>query len=571
MSRLWKIALAAVVGVLACGEPPLALRWAGGVSVGILVAPGESGVLDAGRIIVRGPSDTTVNVTPGSTVTIGSLSPGTYVVSLEGLTGNQVEMFGQTPSVQVVRSQNTAVTVTLASFRPTLSPLSGVTLGRQFVVSYPSVAGAQSYTVEWDKSASFPNPTKTSVTGTSAQITVADEGLYYIRVRAMDSFESIGRASDSVSTVIGALSSVGVGQIHSCASLTSGAAYCWGYNVEGELGNGVPGSSHTVPVAVQQGALRLQVLSVGDYHTCSVTTASVAYCWGLNSFGRLGDSTTTNRSAPTAVQGGLLFNNVSAGGSHTCGVAGGGTAYCWGWNASGQLGTGDMISRPVPTAVGGGFVFSTVSAGSQHTCGLTTGGAAYCWGRNAEGQLGAPAAQTCALLGASFPCSTTPVLVSGGLTFVTVSAGVTHTCGVTASGAAYCWGENTVGELGDGAPVPSRAQPVAVHGGFTFAWVSAGKQGYTCGVTIAGQALCWGLGGRGELGDSTTITQTAPVAVWGGLTFLTASARGISAGAAATCAVAVTGAGYCWGANPSGELGDGTMNDRWVPTRVSNP
>jgi len=55
------------------------------------------------------------------------------------------------------------------------------------------------------------------------------------------------------------------------------------------------------------------------------------------------------------------------------------------------------------------------------------------------------------------------------------------------------------------------------------------------------------------------------------LTFLTASARGISAGAAATCAVAVTGAGYCWGANPSGELGDGTMNDRWVPTRVSNP
>ena len=81
MSRLWKIALAAVVGVLACGEPPLALRWAGGVSVGILVAPGESGVLDAGRIIVRGPSDTTVNVTPGSTVTIGSLSPGTYVVS----------------------------------------------------------------------------------------------------------------------------------------------------------------------------------------------------------------------------------------------------------------------------------------------------------------------------------------------------------------------------------------------------------------------------------------------------------------------------------------------------------
>src|SRR5712691_2778565 len=446
MSRHWNIALAAVLGFLACGEPPVALRGPGGVSVRILVAPGASGTLEGGRIVLRGPTNTAVNATPGSTVTIGGLSAGTYIVSLEGLVGGLVEMFGQTPNVQVLGGQNTPVTVTLASFRPTLNHLSDVTLGRQFVVSYPSVVGAQSYTVEWDKSPGFPNPTKTSVTGTSVPITVPDEGVYYVRARGVDSLGSTGRVSDSVVTVIGALFSVSVGQLHSCASLNSGAAYCWGYNAEGELGIGAPGTSHTWPVAVQQGALRFQAVSVGDYHTCSVATTSLAYCWGLNSFGRLGDSTNTNRSVPTPVQGGLGFNNVSAGGSHTCGVASGGAAYCWGWNASGQLGTGDTIRRPVPSAMPGGLVFSMVSAGGQHTCGVTTSGTAYCWGRNAEGQLGGPAAQSCVFLGGSpVPCSTTPVLVSGGLTFASVSAGGGHTCGVTTGGAAYCWGDNTAG------------------------------------------------------------------------------------------------------------------------------
>jgi alpha-tubulin suppressor-like RCC1 family protein len=301
----------------------------------------------------------------------------------------------------------------------------------------------------------------------------------------------------------------------------SGAAYCWGHNGFGQLGDGTT-TPRAAPVAVG-GGLSFRTVDAGTFHTCGVSTSGAAYCWGNNFFGMLGDGTTINRPAPTPVAGGLSFASVSSGESYACGVTTGGAAYCWGFNRWGQLGTGNTAnatSGPVP--VEGGLSFTTISAAGDHTCGVTTGGAGYCWGANTFGQLGygtSAGLQQCFDPSRfSVPCTTVPVAVAGGLSFAAVTTASSETtCAVAASGAAYCWGNNAGGALGVGTStgpeqctIPPRGVrsacstvPVAVAGGLSLTSVSSagfassnssGGLTYTCGVTPSGAAYCWGLG-----------------------------------------------------------------------------
>jgi alpha-tubulin suppressor-like RCC1 family protein len=145
---------------------------------------------------------------------------------------------------------------------------------------------------------------------------------------------------------------------------------------------------------------------------------------------------------------------------HACALTPAGAAWCWGGNTAGQRGDSTITGGATPGPVSGGLAFRLLSAGTAHTCGLTADGSAWCWGSNADGRLGStPGAESCAGL----PCSTTPVAVSGGLRFVTISAGGAHTCGIATDGVAYCWGANAAGQLGDGSTASSAA-PVRVVG-----------------------------------------------------------------------------------------------------------
>ncbi len=202
------------------------------------------------------------------------------------------------------------------------------------------------------------------------------------------------------------------------------------------------------------------------------------------------------------------------------------------------------------------IVPATLVSGAAHTCGLTSSGAAYCWG-NAGLALG----------GGSSSGSSVPIPVIGGLTFETLSAGDGHTCGVTTTGAAYCWGTNSVGQLGDGT-INQRATPVAVSGGLTFASISAGNV-HTCGITRTGAAYCWGLNQQGRLGDGTFINRLAPVAVVGGHVFksLAVSRRNVS-GQGHSCGVTTEGEVYCWGNNTNRQLGTLTPTQSPEPLKV---
>jgi alpha-tubulin suppressor-like RCC1 family protein len=348
-------------------------------------------------------------------------------------------------------------------------------------------------------------------------------------------------------------SQVSTGDMHTCGITTTGRAYCWGRNFQGQLGDGTQ-TARLLPTPVA-GSLVFRNVSAGQDHTCGVTTDFLAYCWGESIDGKLGTGPPTRIvTTPTRVAGGLKFRVVAAAGAHSCGLTvPDGRAYCWGNNSLGQLGDGTTTGRNTPVPVAGGRSFRQVTTGALHTCAVTWGHQGYCWGSDFVGQLGD---------GATRQNRSRPSLVVGGHPFTQISAGFASTCAVTTTARAFCWGNSPVG---DGTTL-QRFEPRAVSGNLSFTRVTAGDN-HMCGETTTKKAYCWGINSLGSLGNGVggIQLQTKPVAVSGGLLFAQLSAgRG-------TCGKTPDGTAYCWGENGDGQLGDGTTVSRFVPTPVANP
>jgi alpha-tubulin suppressor-like RCC1 family protein len=248
-----------------------------------------------------------------------------------------------------------------------------------------------------------------------------------------------------------------------CGTTREGATYCWGYNVNGELGDGT--TSHRGSPARVDASVTFRALA-SSYHTCGITTEGVAYCWGSGNGGQLGTGDDKPQLRPARVQSSAAFKSITNGMQFSCALTLAGDAQCWGWGAG--LGSG-IIDRSVnvPTPVSGGLTYRSISAGEEHVCAASTGGEVYCWGKllafDAGGFRAAPT---------RIPGSVRMVTVVSGSRMVEGGA----SCGLTEAGEAYCW--------------HSGLAPVRVPGGYRYAGLAGGHSRF-CGYTPGGAAFCW--------------------------------------------------------------------------------
>lgn len=321
-----------------------------------------------------------------------------------------------------------------------------------------------------------------------------------------------------------------------CGVRPGGQAVCWGDNHWGQLGIGALEGKYGEPQSVA-GGLTFASVSAGSTRNCGLSPDGEAWCWGTSLLGVLGDSLwgpiachTWSRCAPEPVRvaGGLRFTTLTMGRAHSCALTADGRAWCWGINDHGQLGSprngcetrpgGNPVTngahcRAVPTEVSGDLRFQSISAGDIYTCGVTTDGDVYCWGENHGGQLGVPSVP------ADFAPHATPLRVSTAVPFRSVSAGSQHTCAIDADGAAWCWGLQLGGSLGNGEPGSATCingkcerAPVRVAGGLSFSSIRIGGAN-SCGMTTTGLVYCWGAGLYGNTGSGVTANQLVPVRV----------------------------------------------------------
>lgn len=306
-------------------------------------------------------------------------------------------------------------------------------------------------------------------------------------------------------------------------------------------------------------------VTAGEQHSCALLASGGVKCWGANFDGQFGDGTQVDSATPSDTAGLTNAVALSAGYTQTCAVTATGGAKCWGYNLQGQVGNGSpsfWITTPAtPTGLGSGVV--SIAGGSGHTCALLTTGGVRCWGYNAYGQLGD---------GTTID-RPTPVGVAGLNSGVTaIAVGRRQSCALLSAGGVLCWGLNTAGQLGVGTQtgpelcggIACSRTPVSVSGVSDAAAIAPGGS-HMCIVTSAGGAKCWGANTSGQVGDGTNDTRTTPVDVSG----LTSGVEALATGGLHTCAVTGAGGAMCWGHNADGELGDGTFLDSNVPVDVS--
>jgi alpha-tubulin suppressor-like RCC1 family protein len=348
---------------------------------------------------------------------------------------------------------------------------------------------------------------------------------------------------------------------YACALTTAGKAYCWGDNRVGQLGNSDgthADQDHSVAVDTD---LQFKSITAGYSHACALTSAGVAYCWGVNINGQLGNGDTTSYDAPVLVDTVQTFKSISAGTDHTCALNSEGVAFCWGKNADAQLGTGDTTEHHAPYAVDTALKFKSIAASELHTCALTKARAAYCWGDNGEGYLGNSGLDGGVDQG-------TPGAVDTDLKFTSITAGIYHTCALTKARAVYCWGSNEYGQLGDGtnenAGSPVEMDLSGVSG--KIASIAAGSSAYsTCVVTTKGNVYCTGYGGYGVFGDGNDGDSTTLVPGATGLKVKTVVVSDYNG-----YGLTKDGKAYAWGDDgDSGQLGNGADGEnRYHPVLV---
>lgn len=372
---------------------------------------------------------------------------------------------------------------------------------------------------------------------------------------------------------------VGLGRHFSCVLATDHTVWCAGENDLGELGGGTTGMPSLAWVEVLDATTSAPIadataIGIGGFHGCALRAGGAAWCWGADNAGQVGNNATTNAPAAVAVQktdGTPLVNIVAiAGGSdHTCALDGNGGVWCWGANSNGELGDGTTTERhqaaPVlAAAMGSPFVGAVdLTVGNRHSCLRKANGDVYCWGWNGNGQVGDDTTVN----------KPTPVKVANAMQ---VAAGVyAHTCAVAADGSVTCWGSAWRGRLGNntnntsGNSLVPTAVVSAPNGAPLVNVASIAVGGSSCALMHDGTVQCWGDNVHGQSGAG--IGALTPIAVTtsdgkplGGVDRLVAHYSHV-------CAHRASGDFVCWGRGLAGEFGDGQSEQRGFPAPLEFP
>jgi alpha-tubulin suppressor-like RCC1 family protein len=358
-------------------------------------------------------------------------------------------------------------------------------------------------------------------------------------------------ASVNITTHERHLTVMDAGEDFTCGLAPLGRGYCWGLATNARTAADPDSSCFDVggqgecilpPKRMNRPELSFTKISAGRDFGCGIAADQLLYCWGSDESGQMGNGGSGAGATPNvATVKSERFVDVSAGGAHACALNLVGTAYCWGNDSRGQLGDLRLMNSSTPTPVADTTLsFVAISAGDAHTCAITQSGQAYCWGAGSEGQLGN---------GQTGDVSV-PTPVSGGNVFISISSGGNHTCGVTSASSVLCWGENAFGQLGLGVVTADVLVPTAVVGPQGYTVVSTGTT-HTCGLSN-GTVRCWGRSDWGQVGDNNPASHNvlSPITVAG------LQAVSVTAGSSHTCAVAADGRSWCWGSNRWGALGN---------------
>ena len=326
------------------------------------------------------------------------------------------------------------------------------------------------------------------------------------------------------------------------------------------------------------GTVLAQKISAGESHTCAIDSSNNAYCWGSDEYGKLGNNSTTNSSIPVAVNtagvlSGKTIKSISSGYMDTCVIASDNLAYCWGGNDTGQLGNNSTTESHVPVAVDttgalSGKTIKSISAGLRTTCVIASDDLAYCWGYNYYGNLGNNSTNQ-----SQVPVAVNTDGVLSGKTVKNISVGYDSVCVIASDDQAYCWGADDYGQLGNNSTNQSQV-PVAVNtdgvlSGKTVKSISTGAY-LSCAIASDDQAYCWGWNTTGQLGNNSITQSNVPVAVSTSGVFNGKTIKKVYAGYFYACAIASDNLSYCWGGNGYGQLGNNSTTNSWVPVAVTN-
>ena len=507
-----------------------------------IYAAGAEGVAPANYATLPGGQQIEVDGSQNS-VTISNLLPGVEYFFVITAFNDSGESF--LPSNEVSEM-----------LKPVAPVVSSVVPGHiSASISWQSVNGAEKYNVYIAKAAGLTPDNPTNLDGFTAYRDVSSPVFidqlvnyqnYYFIVTAVNALEDESDPSVEASFQPFNDTPIVAGVSHTCALKNDRSIYCWGENTNGQLGIGTGNSTGTRSSPQRIGEFTdWNDISTGEQHSCAVSASGLLACWGYNAFGQLGTGNGNDMFTPQTQFNDAGWRLVDTGYQHTCGIDALGDIYCWGNGDAGQLGVGKITrtysSWHQSSKVIESGPWNQVSAGYAHTCAIKNNPqrSLYCWGDASDGRIGVNISSY----------SEFPVYLSSG--WKTVDAGYKHSCGIKTSGTLWCWGENVSGQLGIG--VPGNPDRTATGGqvGTAQNWIRvvAGRS-HSCALNDSGEIFCWGSNSLGQLGIPNTADklQTQMNQIPGN------NWASISATNSHTCASRTDGSFWCWGSNRDAQL-----------------